>query len=68
MRTKQNVFDYKKTIYSISVEDIQTVALKEIGRELSIREIESIIDDIGERIPWYDIIDIVITEKINPKV
>ena len=68
MRKNSKYIDYNKVIYSISIEDVQTVALEGIGRELSIREIESIIDDIGERIPWYDIIDITISEKIKSKV
>lgn len=45
-----------KIIYSINVEDIQTVSTEILGRELSTKEIEKIIDAIGEKINWYDAI------------
>jgi hypothetical protein len=46
----------KETFYSLSTEDIQTVATKEIGRKLSKKEIDAIVENISERIAWYDII------------
>jgi hypothetical protein len=43
-------------IYSLTVEDIQTVANKEIERDLTQPEIEKIIEAISEKINWYDAI------------
>ena len=55
MKDKNDIF------YSLNIEDIQTVAIEEIDRELTDDEIEKIIDSIAEKIPWYD----AITESIN---
>lgn len=43
-------------IYSLNVEDVQNVAIEEIGRELSQIEIERIVDAIASNINWYDAI------------
>lgn len=45
-----------KIIYSLNAEDIQTVAVQELGRELIDTEIEKIKDLIGEKINWYEAI------------
>lgn len=52
-----------KIIYSINVEDVQTVSTEILGRELSTKEIEKIINAIGEKINWYDIIADSINER-----
>lgn len=52
-------------IYSLNIEDIQTVAVEEIDRELSQTEIESIKDLIASNINWYDAIANAIHEKIK---
>lgn len=54
-----------KIIYSINVEDIQTVALDEIERTLSEDEIERIKNCIGDKIQWYDTIADSINEEIK---
>lgn len=54
-----------KVIYSLSEEDIQTVALQEIERNLSSNEIKEVKELIAEKIKWYDIIAEAIDEKIN---
>ena len=46
----------KKIIYSLNIEDIQTVAEQEIERELTIEEINQIEDSIAANINWYDAI------------
>lgn len=51
-------------IYSLNIDDVQTVAMEEIGRELSLSEIESIKDSIGDNINWYD----AILDAINAKI
>jgi hypothetical protein len=53
----------EETFYSLSTEDIQTVAMQEIGRNLSKKEIDAIVGDISERIGWYDIIATCIGSK-----
>lgn len=52
-------------IYSLNVEDIQTVALQEIERNLSPEEIEEIKETIADKIKWYDAIADSINEKIK---
>ena len=51
-------------VYSLNIEDIQTVALEEIGRELTAKEIKKIENLIAENINWYD----AILEAINAKI
>lgn len=51
-------------IYSLNIDDVQTVAMEEIGRELSLSEIKSIEDLIGDNISWYD----AILDAINAKI
>ena len=52
-------------VYSLNIEDIQTVAIQEIDRELTEDEIEKVKDLIGEKINWYDAILNSINEKIG---
>lgn len=60
--------EYKNDIiFSLNIEDIQTVAIQEIDRELTGDEIEKIKDLIGEKINWYDAIYNSIIEKIGLK-
>lgn len=51
-------------IYSLNIDDVQTVAMDEIGRELSLSEIKSIEDLICDNINWYD----AILDAINAKI
>ncbi len=46
----------KKVVYYLSLEDIQIVASENIGRELTLIEVEKIKDSIAKRINWYDVI------------
>ncbi|MCQ3938955.1 MAG: hypothetical protein DPW18_18200 [Chloroflexi bacterium] len=57
--------DKDEIVYYITVSDVQEVAGREIGRELSREEIELILDRIGENIPWYDAISASIDEIIR---
>jgi hypothetical protein len=50
MKVKNDIF------YSLNVEDIQTVAMDEIDRELNNQEIEKVKDLVGEYINWHDAI------------
>jgi hypothetical protein len=51
-------------VYSLTTEDVQTVAIEEIDRELTPHEIEQIKDLIAENIDWYD----AILDAINTKI
>ena len=54
-----------KIIYYLNEEDVQTVAVEELGRNLSSEEIKKIKDLIAEKINWYDAIAEAINEKIS---
>lgn len=53
-----------KIIYSLTIEDIQTVAYQELERNLSQHEIEQVINSIAKKINWYDAIANSINEEI----
>jgi len=48
--------DKNDIVYSLNVEDIQSIAIQEIDRELTDDEIENVKDLICEKINWYDAI------------
>lgn len=54
-----------KIIYSINIEDVQNVALQEMGRILTSNELEIVEDKIGEQIDWFEAIASVISEYIG---
>ena len=45
-----------KTLYKLTVEDFQNVALEEISRKLNDREIEIVKKSVEDNIPWYEAI------------
>ena len=63
---KKNI-EESKIIYSLNIEDIQTVAEENFVRKLNSKEIEKIIDPIAERISWYDAIYDAIKDNLNIK-
>lgn len=46
-----------KTIYQLSVDDIQTVAEEVLERSLDNEELKKVIDKVGDFIPWFDSIE-----------
>jgi hypothetical protein len=58
----------EKVIYSLSEEDIQTVSLQELGRNLSSEEIQKLVPFIEKRINWFDAIVDSINESIESEV
>jgi len=54
-----------KVIYSINVEDLQTVAEQELERELTNDEIEIVEKRLGDYIDWYGAIALTLNEVIN---
>jgi hypothetical protein len=57
--------DKNEVVYSINIEDIQTVAAEEMGRELTDEEIDKVKYLIGEKIGWYDAILDTLHEKLD---
>jgi hypothetical protein len=57
--------DKNEIIYSINIEDIQTVAIEEMGRELTDDEIDKVKNLIGEKIDWYDAILDTLNEQLD---
>ncbi len=57
----------KRIIYSLVVEDAQTVSLEEIDRELTSQEIKMVEDLVGDNIDWYGALADAIHEAINAK-
>jgi hypothetical protein len=55
----------RKTIYQLTIGDLQEVAKHELGRELSAKEIGKLIDPIAEKIPWYEAIADAINETLT---
>jgi hypothetical protein len=56
-----------ENIYTLAVEDLQTVANSEIERDLTSDEIIKISSIVSSRIKWYDIISVAIYEVIEDK-
>jgi hypothetical protein len=54
-----------KIFYSLSIEDIQTVAQQEFDRTLTKQEIDLVVEDIPDRINWYESISDVLNEKLS---
>ncbi|MDD9818767.1 MAG: hypothetical protein OXU61_11640 [Gammaproteobacteria bacterium] len=55
----------KRIVYSLNVEDIQTVAGEVLGRALTEDEIKMVEDAVGEKVRWFDAIEQAINEKIR---
>ena len=51
-----------RIVYSINVDDLQTVAERELERELTDEEIKIVEDRLGDYIDWYGSIALVLGE------
>ena len=57
----------KKILYSINIEDIQTVAEQELDRKLTEEELRLVENKLGDYVGWYEAILNAINEvKIKP--
>lgn len=56
-----------RIVYSINVEDIQTVAEQELDRELTDEEIKRVEQRLGDYIDWYEAIAITLNEVVAKK-
>jgi len=54
-----------KVIYSINIDDVQTVAREEFGRKLNARELQIVENKIGDYIDWYEAILETIKQNIS---
>ena len=54
-----------KVIYSINIEDLQTVAEQELERELTDEEIKDVEKRLGDYIDWYGAIASTLSEVIK---
>lgn len=54
-----------KIIYSINIEDVQTVAEEKLGRKLNHKELKIVEDKIGDYIDWYEAITLALNEAVN---
>lgn len=54
-----------RVIYSINVEDLQTVAEEELERELTNEEIKNVEKRLGDYIDWYGAIASTLNEVIK---
>ena len=57
--------DSERIVYSINVEDIQTVAKEVLERKLTKKEISLVEDSIGDYINWFDAIEFAINKHIK---
>lgn len=55
----------EKIIYSINIEDIQTVAQDELDRDLTLDEIKNIEYAIAENLDWYSAISNAINSNLD---
>lgn len=51
--------------YSLTIEDIQNVAVECLNRRLTRVELEAVVPGVENSIPWFEIIDFAIREKVN---
>lgn len=55
----------ERIVYSLNVEDIQTVAEDILDRKLTKKEIALVEDSLGDYIHWYDVIEFAIRGHIK---
>ncbi len=57
--------EQERIIYSLNIEDVQTVASEILDRHLSTNEIAQIEDALAERINWFEAIAGAISENLG---
>jgi hypothetical protein len=57
--------DIEKTVYEISVEDLQRVAKEVLERELSDEEIAAVGNSVGDHIDWFQAIESAIHDHVR---
>lgn len=54
-----------KTVYEISLEDLQVVAREVLQRELTSNELTAVGNSVGNYIDWFQAIENAISERIR---
>jgi len=54
-----------KIVYSLNIDDIQTVALEDLSRNLTAEELKYVIDYLPGYIDWQQAISLVISEALH---
>jgi hypothetical protein len=54
-----------KTVYEISLEDLQLVAREVLERELTTKELTAVGNSVGNYIDWFQAIENAINERIR---
>ena len=65
MEQKLAIADPERIIYSLNVEDLQTVANDELLRDLTEEEIEIVEENLGDFISWYQAISLAIDYMLH---
>lgn len=60
-----DTMEQERIIYSLNIEDVQTVASEILDRHLSTNEIAQIEDAVAERIDWFEAIASAISENVG---
>jgi tRNA A37 threonylcarbamoyladenosine dehydratase len=57
-----------KTIYRLTIEDMQNVSIDCLNRKLNEKEINIVKEKVGNLVPWYDVIEnAIILSKIKKR-
>ena len=64
MRQRFCTTDRQRIVYSLNVEDLQTVANDRLSRDLTAAEIASVEERLGDYIPWHEAISLAIADAL----
>jgi len=67
MEQKLAIADPERIVYSLNVEDLQTVANDELSRDLTEEEIEIVEENLGDFISWYQAISLAIDYMLHKR-
>lgn len=54
--------DPEKIVYGLSIEDLQTIAMEDLNRELTSREVDRVVDRLGDFIGWAEAVSMAISD------
>jgi len=57
--------EIQRTVYEISVDDLQRVAKEVLERELTVEEIAAIGNSVGDYIDWFQAIENAINDHVR---
>ena len=65
MKTQPAIANRERLVYSLNVEDLQTVANEELSRDLTEEEIRIVEKNLGDYISWHQAIYFAITDILH---